>query len=129
MSDEVMPFHQDSLKVLCDEARVDHPLAVETVDIVVCLSGRLALGVAKCRSRFLLREGLFVRRRPVRPGGPCPRPQIPDVSDSLGGYAKLFGQAIRELASTAVAAVTTACKEDHDGLCLRDRAYTHVSVV
>ena len=31
MSDNVMPFHQDSLKVLCDEARVDHPLAVEAV--------------------------------------------------------------------------------------------------
>ena len=33
MSDEVMPFHQDSLKVLCDEARVDHPLAVKTVSV------------------------------------------------------------------------------------------------
>ena len=116
MSDNFMQFHQDSVKVLCDEARVDHPLAVETVNIVVCLWGWLALGVAKCCARFLLGEGLFVQRRPVRPGGPCPRPQIPDVSDCLGGDAELFGEAIRELAATAVAAVTTACKKDYDSL-------------
>ena len=33
MSDNVMPFHQDNLKVLCDEARVDHPLAVQAVAV------------------------------------------------------------------------------------------------
>ncbi len=33
MSDNVMPFHQDSLKVQSDEARVDHPLAVEAVAV------------------------------------------------------------------------------------------------
>jgi hypothetical protein len=32
-SHNVIPFHQDSLKVLCDEARVEHPLAVEAVDV------------------------------------------------------------------------------------------------
>ena len=77
---------------------------------MVCPAGRLrlALRVAKCRARFLLPEDLFVQRRPVRPGVPCPRPQIPDVSDCLGGDAKLFGEAIREIAATAVAAVSTA---------------------
>jgi hypothetical protein len=32
MSDNVVTFHQDILKLLFDDTRVDHPLAVEVVD-------------------------------------------------------------------------------------------------